>query len=181
MIELKNTVKEGEDLIRAARDLQKKMSEEERQSVPQGKVEAHGKRQEQRPSTREAKRGHAGKEEPKSGKATSDVRGAKSIESVNDHEDGQSLATRKHGVIMHDWAEERKAQPTTVGGTEHEGRARVLSFDFPGYGGGLEAISWDEWFEIFDGRGLTFLCQEHLKNGNQSSFFKMTTPNREDG
>jgi hypothetical protein len=106
---------------------------------------------------------------------------AKWINAVDQHEDhpGQTLATRNREVIQH-WAEERQAQPATVPGTEHEGRPGVLRFDFPGYGGeSLTSVSWDDWFKTFDERKLVFLYQEHMKNGNQSNFFRMDSPFRE--
>jgi hypothetical protein len=165
--------KSGEDLERAARDLNRKM----------GAGEEKGKRpsKPQKAEARESGRQHAATEQPK-GKKAPETRGTRWIDSVEDHEEhaGQSLSTKNHEVIMR-WAEERKAQPATVEGTEHEGRPGVLRFDFPGYAGELKAISWDEWFKTFDSRDLTFLYQEHLKNGNQSNFFKLTSPHREDG
>lgn len=178
--------KAGEDLERAARDLKKKMSEGEHKESTRGKAEHREKPHAEHKAKAHHEKGpeamHAGKAEPKGKTAKSPVKGAKWIESVDEHEEhtGQSLATRNHDVIMR-WAEERKAQPATVEGTEHEGRPGVLRFDFPGYGGGIKAISWDEWFKTFDARELTFLYQEHLKNGNQSNFFKVTSPHREDG
>ncbi len=106
---------------------------------------------------------------------------AKWINAVDQHEDhpGQSLATRSHAVIEH-WAKERNAVPATVPGTEHEDRAGVLRFNFPGYGGRkLKEISWQEWFKTFDDRHLVFIFQEHMKNGNMSNFFQMDSPFRE--
>lgn len=107
---------------------------------------------------------------------------AKWIENAVDHADrpGQSLATRNHEVIRK-WAEDRGAVPATVHTTRQADRPRVLRFDFPGFGGGkrLEQISWDEWFKTFDERELVFLFQEHLKNGNQSNFFRLNNPERE--
>lgn len=106
---------------------------------------------------------------------------AKWIENVDQHEDraGQSLATRSHEVIQK-WAEERGAQPATVPGTRHDDQPGVLRFNFPGYGGEkLEAISWEEGFKPFDERNLVFVYQEHLKNGSQSNFFRLETPERE--
>ncbi len=104
---------------------------------------------------------------------------AKWINSLKEHEDhkGQALATRNHDVIVH-WAEERKAEPAAISGTEHEGRPGVLRFDFPGYKD-LPHVSWDDWFKTFDQRELVFLFQEHLKNGNVSNFFKLDNPQRE--
>ncbi len=94
--------------------------------------------------------------------------------------DGETLVTRNHDVIRR-WAEERQAKPATVEGTEHEGRAGVLRFDFPGGDGGrLQEISWDDWFETFDERDLVFLYEEDLKSGQQSNFFRLNNPERED-
>lgn len=103
------------------------------------------------------------------------------IDSPDEHEDhhGETLATRNHEVIKR-WAEERKAVPATVPGTEHGGRPGVLRFNFPGYGGdNLQEISWDDWFKPFEERNLVFVYQEHLKNGNPSNFFHLDNPERE--
>lgn len=109
---------------------------------------------------------------------------AKWVHSADEHEDraGQSLATRTHEVIQR-WAEERGARPATVEGTEREGRAGVLRFNFPGYAGGgqLKEIGWDEWFKTFDERELVFLFQEHKRDGKQSNFFQLDSPERERG
>lgn len=105
----------------------------------------------------------------------------KYINSLNEHEDhpGQTLATKNHEVIMN-WAQQRGGVPATVPGTEHEGRPGVLRFNFPNYGGqDLKEISWEDWFRTFDERQLTFIYQEHLKNGRLSNFFKMDSPFRE--
>ncbi|WP_434420580.1 hypothetical protein [Nannocystis pusilla] len=110
------------------------------------------------------------------------TRRAKWIHSVDEHEDrpGQTLATRNHDVICR-WAEERRANPATVSSTEHGGRAGVLRFDFPGFGGeNLEEIEWEEWFKPFDERRLVFLYQEHKASGEPSNFFRLDNPNRED-
>lgn len=93
---------------------------------------------------------------------------------------GKSTTTRDHDVIVR-WADARGAQPATVPGTEHGDHLGVLRFDFPGYGGeNLEHVSWDEWFDTFDQRDLEFLYQDQKKDGNQSNFFRLLNPNRED-
>jgi hypothetical protein len=95
---------------------------------------------------------------------------------------GQTLATRDHEVIQH-WADERKAKPATIEGTEHDDHLGVLRFDFPGYdsGGKLKDVSWDEWFKTFDDRQLVMLFQETKADGDQSNFFRFDSPFREDG
>jgi hemerythrin superfamily protein len=106
---------------------------------------------------------------------------AKWIHSTDDHEDhtGQTLATRNPDVIRQ-WADERQAQPATTPGGDTE-NPRVLRFDFPGYDRELQAISWDAWLRTFEDRDLVFLYQEHMKAGNQSNFFRLDSPHREDG
>lgn len=104
------------------------------------------------------------------------------VTSSDEHEDrpGRSLVTTNHEVIRR-WAEERGAKPATVPGTEHGGRPGVLRLDFPGYGGeGLEELSWEEFFRVFDERGLNFVYQEHTSDGEESNFFRFDNPGRED-
>lgn len=92
---------------------------------------------------------------------------------------GRSLATSSHEVIRQ-WAEERGGVPATVEGTEHDGRPGVLRFDFGGDSDRLRHVSWDDWFRTFDERKLNFLYQEERKDGNQSNFFRLESPDRED-
>ena len=106
---------------------------------------------------------------------------AKWIHSTDEHadRDGQTLATRSHDVIRQ-WAEERRAKPASVPGSEHDGHVGVLRFDFPDYGGkGLEEIDWDAWFEPFDERELVFLYQEKKSDGDESNFFRLDNPRSE--
>lgn len=106
---------------------------------------------------------------------------AKWIHSSGDHEDhpGQTLATRNADVIRQ-WAEERKAQPATTPGGDSE-NPRVLRFDFPGFDRELQPVSWDAWLRTFRQRDLVFLYQEHMKSGKQSNFFRLDSPEREEG
>lgn len=105
---------------------------------------------------------------------------AKWINNVGEKEDrpGQTLATQSHDVIKH-WAEERKATPATIQSNDPQ-NPRVLRFDFPGYGGqSLQPVSWDAWFKPFDDRHLVFLFQQHMRDGSQSNFFHLDSPDRE--
>jgi len=106
------------------------------------------------------------------------TRHEREITSPEEHEEypGQTLITRDHEVIRR-WAEERKAKPATVPGTEHAGHLGVLTLDFPGYSGDrLQEVTWDEWFRTIDERGLRFIFQEHKKDGSQSNFFRLENP-----
>jgi len=103
------------------------------------------------------------------------------ITSPDDHPEraGRSLATTNHEVIRN-WATERGGVPATVEGTEHADGLGVLRLDFGGNSDRLRHVSWDEWFETFDSRRLNFIYQEERKDGNQSTFFRLESPDRED-
>jgi hypothetical protein len=93
---------------------------------------------------------------------------------------GRSLVTTHHEVIRQ-WAEERGGRPATVAGTEHGDHLGVLRFDFGGESDNLRHVSWEEWFETFDARRLNFIYQEETSDGTQSNFFRLESPDREDG
>ena len=103
------------------------------------------------------------------------------VQAADQHEQypGQTLITREHQVIKQ-WAEMRDARPATVPGTEHDGRAGVLRFDFNEQNDSLEEINWEDWFKTFDERELNFIYQEHLSDGTTSNFFRLENPHRED-
>jgi hypothetical protein len=94
---------------------------------------------------------------------------------------GQTLATRDPDVIRR-WAEARGAQPATV--ARRDGEApRTLRFDFPSNGPSsrLEPIDWEEWLRTFQDRDLVFLFQDRRRDGRESNFFRLDSPNREEG
>ncbi|MHA7279709.1 Rho termination factor N-terminal domain-containing protein [Arthrobacter sp. MDT2-2] len=93
--------------------------------------------------------------------------------------EGRSLATTHHEVIKQ-WAEARNARPATVEGTEHGDHLGVLRFDFNEDTDKLRHVSWEEWFRTFDERRLNFIYQEQRKDGSQSNFFILESPDRED-
>ena len=74
------------------------------------------------------------------------------------------------------WAEKRGGKPAKVkgvgNGKEGDGLIRI---DFPGYSGAdsLQEITWEEWYEIFQDRGLEFLYQDKTADGKESRFFKL--------
>jgi hypothetical protein len=107
---------------------------------------------------------------------------AKWIHSPDEHGDrpGQTLATRSPEVVRA-WAEERGGRPATVPGTEHDGRPGVLRIIFDRKGNSeLTEIGWDAWFASFSQRQLVFIYQETTSDGNQSNFFRLDSPKRED-
>nr|WP_239095844.1 hypothetical protein [Micromonospora lutea] len=112
------------------------------------------------------------------------IRSSQLISSLQDRPEraGRSLVTTNHDVIRR-WARERGAKPATISGTEREGRAGVLTFNFPGYreSSRIREISWDEWFHTFDLRRLNLIYQEQMRDGRPSNFFRTESPDREDG
>ena len=70
------------------------------------------------------------------------------------------------------WIEQRGGTPTRVKGTEDDEGEGILRIDFAERDDALEEISWDEFFETFEDRGLAFLYQDETKDGKESRFFK---------
>ncbi|OYQ34416.1 hypothetical protein CHU92_11735 [Flavobacterium cyanobacteriorum] len=82
-----------------------------------------------------------------------------------------SHTTTDHKKIQ-EWAEARDGKPAVVESTAKNGGG-LLRINFPGYAeDNLKEISWEEFFEIFDGNNLQFLYQEQTKDGGESRFFK---------
>jgi hypothetical protein len=85
--------------------------------------------------------------------------------------------TRDHDEIRR-WAESRGGIPTFVKGTG-DGLLRIDFIEGKKSGGreeNLDETTWDEWFEVFDDRGLEFL---HVPEG-ESRFFKLVYPGDDD-
>jgi hypothetical protein len=87
-----------------------------------------------------------------------------------------SKTTRDHDEIRR-WAEERGGKPAHVKSTGSAEDTGILRIDFPGYSGGgsLESISWEEFFEKFDERGLALVFQEETAGGQKSNFNKLVS------
>ena len=60
------------------------------------------------------------------------------------------------------WAESRGARPACVKGTGDEDDVGMIRLDFADSSGSesLQPITWDQWFEQFDGNGLALIVQE---------------------
>lgn len=88
----------------------------------------------------------------------------------------QGNMTIDHEFIRN-WVVERGGKPARVVGTGSEEDAGLLRIDFPGYSGegSLEEISWDEFFDKFDGSNLAFLYQEKTSEGEVSRFNKLVS------
>ncbi len=84
----------------------------------------------------------------------------------------EAKRTQNHEEIRR-WAEERKAKPTIVKGSE------ILRFDFEerdeSGDEALRPVPWEKFFEVFDNRDLEFLYQEHTQDGKPSRFNKFVS------
>ena len=83
----------------------------------------------------------------------------------------QATTTTDHDAIRR-WIETRKGRPSVVKGTEGTDDEGILRVDFRDPDDKLEDISWDEFFETFEDRGLAFLHQDKTADGHLSRFFK---------
>jgi hypothetical protein len=82
--------------------------------------------------------------------------------------DYRARRTRDHETLRR-WVEERRGHPAMVEGTE----ILRIDFDEPDDGDeNLRPVSWDEFFRVFDERGLEFLHQERTRDGKISRFNK---------
>lgn len=68
--------------------------------------------------------------------------------------DSSSKKTTDHEEIRR-WAEQRDGHPAFV-----EGTGGLLRIDFGKPEERLDRVDWDQWFRVFDERGLTFLYQD---------------------
>ncbi len=85
-----------------------------------------------------------------------------------------SKVTTDHDAIRR-WAEERGGRPAAVKRTREAGEETgILRIDLPGYSGRevLEEISWDEFFEKFDGANLALVYEGETAEGEKSNFNK---------
>ncbi|MBV0890834.1 hypothetical protein KTN05_03105 [Paracoccus sp. Z118] len=82
-----------------------------------------------------------------------------------------SETTTDHDIIRK-WIEDRGGIPSVVRGTEDDEGEGILRVDFAERDEALDEISWEEFFETFEDRGLAFLYQEETQDGKESRFFK---------
>jgi ferritin-like metal-binding protein YciE len=89
-----------------------------------------------------------------------------------------SSTTIDHDEIRQ-WAEQRGGKPACVQGTGGKGDIGMLRIEFPGKPNAkdakLQAISWDDFFEKFDERGLALVYQDTTSRGQKSNFNKLVS------
>jgi hypothetical protein len=86
-----------------------------------------------------------------------------------------SYTTTDHDVIRA-WAQARGGRPATVSGTADSGNGGgVLRIEFDAAEDRLDDADWDEFFKVFDDRGLAFVYQEKTSDGQTSRFNKLVS------
>ncbi len=83
--------------------------------------------------------------------------------------------------MIKQWVEERKGYPATaVRPGDQPNNVGVLKIKFPGQdvGGKLRAITWDEFFQKFETKGLAFVYMEDAANGEPSQCYKFISRSR---
>lgn len=92
--------------------------------------------------------------------------------------DDSSKSTTDHTIIQ-EWVENRGGSPSVVKATQTQDPQNIgeLRIDFPGYSGAdsLEHISWDDFFQTFDHKKLSFLYQDETSDGAKSNFCKFVS------
>ena len=90
--------------------------------------------------------------------------------------------TTDHNEIQR-WAEDRGGKPACVQGTGGKGDIGMLRIEFPGKPNAkdakLQPISWDDFFEKFDERGLALVYQDKTARGQKSNFNKLVSREQE--
>lgn len=92
---------------------------------------------------------------------------------------GESNTTRDHSAIR-EWAEERGGEPARVKGSGDMHDAGTLRFDFDEGDKQLEQISWGDFFETLDHRGLAMVYQDTTLDGDTSRFFELVPASEAD-
>ena len=80
--------------------------------------------------------------------------------------------------MIRQWADQRSALPATMSDVQVDDRPTVLRFDFEGGDDeDLRLISWDAWFEVFDGRDLVFIYLEPSE-GEEGNTYRLESAER---
>ena len=89
-----------------------------------------------------------------------------------------ATVTTDHDEIRK-WAEKHGGKPAAVKKTHRGGDVGIIRIMFPKAANSehdaLEEISWEEWFEAFEGNALAFLYQEETKDGGETRFSKLVS------
>jgi hypothetical protein len=94
-----------------------------------------------------------------------------------------SKTTQDHNEIRL-WAEKRGAVPAEVASTHTKSEPGILRFQFPDGPNqndrNLREITWEDFFEKFDGANLELVYQENTADGEASNFNKLVHPDEKE-
>ena len=169
---LQETLREESTTDKQLATVAKRLLKESARARPAMEEEEAAERPRSRPSSRHVSAGSSSASRGRS----SASRGSKS----NSTNSGNT--TTDHDEIRR-WAEERGGKPACVQGTGGKGDIGMLRLEFPGKPNAkdakLQPISWDDFFEKFDERGLALVYQDKTARGQKSNFNKLVS--REQG
>ena len=139
--------------------------------------------EEERPRSRSSSRHASAGSRSASAGHRSATAGRRSGSGRSDGATHSGNTTTDHDEIQR-WAEERGGKPACVQGTGGKGDIGMLRIEFPGKPNAkdakLQPISWDDFFEKFDERGLALVYQDKTARGQKSNFNKLVSREPED-
>jgi ferritin-like metal-binding protein YciE len=176
---LKETLREENEADKKVATIAKRLLKEVARGLPA--EEADGGEEEQGGGSRGRSSGRGGKSgsgqsrggsrSGSNGDSGGGSRGSARASSAN-----SSQTTTDHDEIRQ-WAEERGGRPACVMGTGAKGDIGMLRIEFPGKPNAkddkLTEISWEDFFEKFDERGLALVYQGRTARGQTSNFNKL--------
>jgi hypothetical protein len=89
--------------------------------------------------------------------------------------DYKTHETTNHSTIEH-WVSNREGKPVRLREESKEPGLRPITIFFPKQDRplyNLEEISWNEFFDFFEEKGLSFLYKDNEADGGVSHYFKM--------
>jgi hypothetical protein len=145
--------------------------------TPNGR-QASGRQSAQASNAQASKKSASGKANRTASKSESATKGRNSNGRTTNGS-GHSSNTTTDPEEIRRWAEERGGQPACVMGTGGKGDIGLLRLEFPGTPNAnddkLTPISWEDFFEKFEERGLALVYQEQTAEGERSNFNKIVS------
>ena len=164
---LQETLREESTTDKQLATVAKRLLKESARARP-AMEEEEAERPRSRPSSRHVSAGSSSASRGRS----SASRGSKS----NSTNSGNT--TTDHDEIRR-WAEERGGKPACVQGTGGKSDIGMRRLELPGKPNAkdakLQPISWDDFFEKFDERGLALVYQDKTARGQKSNFNKLVS------
>ena len=99
-----------------------------------------------------------------------------SKESRARHLSKASLTSNRNTITR--WVEARGGKPAHVARTADPGKVGLLRIDLMQSNRELEHISWDQWFEKLDEKGLSVALRDDNVDGSMSTYCRVISEDR---